>query len=623
MLESIRQNLKGTLVVIVIIIFIVPMVISGVGTSFLGSSSAQEAANVDGETISNMTLDRAIRAERNRLLQMGGIDATSPLLEDARLKGVALDRLTRRASLVAAGKRHSMTMSDMTYAQSILEQEAFQTDGSFDEQKFRSLLAQSGLTSSSYKEEVADDLIVRQQILGLEKSAFVSDYEFSQIARLTHQKRSFFSITFPQARVSDRIEITEDDIVEYYESEAERFRVPEKIKLNYLELSLDDLARDVEVDERDVRDQYDAELANFTQENSYTVAHILIEDASEEKLQAIVQALSSDGDFAALAAEYSDDFATKEQGGMLGVLTPGMFPEAFENAVKGLEPGSVSEPVETEAGTHFIKLVSKTGTEAPSFESRAPEIRRTLAQVAAKERYDLAVDQLGDLTFSSTDLSDAAKSLNLDIQSTAFFDRGATINEGILAFAKVREAAFSDDLKVAGHNSNTLELSPGRTVVLRVSEIKDAYIEPLDDIRAFIQTALTKIKTEEALGQLLAEARKKLKAGENPEAYAKQNELQFKQFSLVKRNVSTDDFTTIALAFGAPQPASEITYVDGMSASGDKLLVGVTEVVDGAEEDLEQGEKEAIITQLANLNAELELSSYLDTVYASAEVELH
>ena len=60
-----------------------------------------------------------------------------------------------------------------------------------------------------------------------------------------------------------------------------------------------------------------------------------------------------------------------------------------------------------------------------------------------------------------------------------------------------------------------------------------------------------------------------------------------------------------------------------MSASGDKLLVGVTEVVDGAEEDLEQGEKEAIITQLANLNAELELSSYLDTVYASAEVELH
>lgn len=61
MLQSVRDNLKGTVVsVIVILFFILPMVITGVGSSFLGSVAGTDAAVVDGRSITKKELSREI-----------------------------------------------------------------------------------------------------------------------------------------------------------------------------------------------------------------------------------------------------------------------------------------------------------------------------------------------------------------------------------------------------------------------------------------------------------------------------------------------------------------------------------------------------------------------------------
>ena len=62
-------------------------------------------------------------------------------------------------------------------------------------------------------------------------------------------------------------------------------------------------------------------------------------------------------EFALLAMDYSEDFGSAESGGDLGYTSGETFPEAFEKALAGLEVGQVSEPINTDAGTHFIKLL--------------------------------------------------------------------------------------------------------------------------------------------------------------------------------------------------------------------------------------------------------------------------
>ena len=148
MLSSVRENLKGTLVIVVVIIFIVPMVISGVGSTFLGSVAGTDAAKVDGETVSNMELERAIRIRRSQIMSQQGVDSSSEFLSDENLRGPVLSSLTSRLAIVANGKGSGMGMSERTFEDILRSQEDFFSDGKFNQQKFTNLLLQSGLTPS-------------------------------------------------------------------------------------------------------------------------------------------------------------------------------------------------------------------------------------------------------------------------------------------------------------------------------------------------------------------------------------------------------------------------------------------------------------------------------------------
>jgi peptidyl-prolyl cis-trans isomerase SurA len=78
------------------------------------------------------------------------------------------------------------------------------------------------------------------------------------------------------------------------------------------------------------------------------------QEALERALDAAFRAKQGE-DFAALAREYSDDPASAERGGRLSPMRHGIFVPEFEDAAFRLQPGEVSDVVETEFGFHVIK----------------------------------------------------------------------------------------------------------------------------------------------------------------------------------------------------------------------------------------------------------------------------
>lgn len=68
-------------------------------------------------------------------------------------------------------------------------------------------------------------------------------------------------------------------------------------------------------------------------------------------------------DFTVLARRYSDDAATRNEGGDLGWFRRGMMVRPFEEAVYALRPGQLSDIVETTFGYHIIKLDRIRGSE--------------------------------------------------------------------------------------------------------------------------------------------------------------------------------------------------------------------------------------------------------------------
>jgi peptidyl-prolyl cis-trans isomerase C len=88
----------------------------------------------------------------------------------------------------------------------------------------------------------------------------------------------------------------------------------------------------------------------------WRASHILVKDRqlANELLKKIKQGAS----FERLAREFSTD-STKSSGGDLGWFGPGKMVAAFEQALKRLSHGSVSDVVSTQFGFHIIKLTGR------------------------------------------------------------------------------------------------------------------------------------------------------------------------------------------------------------------------------------------------------------------------
>ena len=138
-----------------------------------------------------------------------------------------------------------------------------------------------------------------------------------------------------------------------------------------------------DVSDEELQAAYDAQYKDAEPEQEFNASHILVE--TKEEADAIKSELDGGADFAEVAKEKSTG-PSGPGGGSLGWFGPGMMVPAFEEAVAGMEAGSVSDPVETQFGWHVIKLNETRTAEAPALEDVREEletqVRQTKVQTA-------------------------------------------------------------------------------------------------------------------------------------------------------------------------------------------------------------------------------------------------
>ncbi|QYX57036.1 peptidylprolyl isomerase [Roseovarius sp. SCSIO 43702] len=132
-----------------------------------------------------------------------------------------------------------------------------------------------------------------------------------------------------------------------------------------------------------VETAYKEDFVDAQKPTEYKAAHILVE--TEDKAKELLEELEGGADFADLAREHSTG-PSGPNGGELGWFTADMMVEPFGTTVSEMEPGTISEPVETQFGWHVVKLEDTRTQDTPPLDAVRSQIEGKLRQKAVEDR---------------------------------------------------------------------------------------------------------------------------------------------------------------------------------------------------------------------------------------------
>ncbi len=128
---------------------------------------------------------------------------------------------------------------------------------------------------------------------------------------------------------------------------------------------------------------YDERIGSAEPEAEVRARHILVE--TEDEARAVIEKLDGGADFAELAQQESTG-PSAANGGDLGFFSREQMVAPFAEAAFALEPGSVSDPVQTQFGWHVIKVEEKRDREPPKFADVREQLKSTLIRQQLQQR---------------------------------------------------------------------------------------------------------------------------------------------------------------------------------------------------------------------------------------------
>jgi peptidyl-prolyl cis-trans isomerase D len=518
----------------------------------------------------------------------------------------------------------SIRVSDDRIKTTIREMTEFQVDGVFDNNRYLALINQAGFyQSSDFRDYLRVEMTRRQLTQALLASEFNLPYQEKLINALQNQKRNVRFAMIKAEQFKAGIELTDDEINQYYLANQARFENQEKVKLNYITLDVTDIAKTVEVTDADVKAYYEENMASFRKDEQRRVAHILIEfnddeAAAKSKIEALLVRINAGEDFATLAKESSEDTFSGENGGDLDWIERGAMGDAFDEGAFALtEVNSVSDVVQTDFGFHLIKLTDLKAEQVQVFDDVKDELQAKVSNEKAQDKFFELQQEMARLSFESPDsLDEAADAINAKVVTTDWLSKFG--NVAPFNNPKAIEAAFSDLVLQENLNSDIIEVSDTLSIVIRLEEYQPAEVKPLTEVSAQISESLIAQKSTEKAQTTADSLLVSFKAGNDIVDQLTAINAEFVEKTDVARSGSDLDASLSREAFKLPHPTEGMISATTVTLNnGDLALLEVQSVIAS---DVEKDVDPRMAQQQTQQLAQSAYQSFVEALKVDAEI---
>ena len=510
MLKWLRRSTRSWFIYLAIGAIVVVFIFFGVGS--YKSAQANRAAEVNGHVISMTEFGQQYNDLVKRYQERTGAEVTPEMIKSLRLKEMALSQLVEEALLLQAGQRLGLEVTAAELRHQIQGYPFFQQDGKFDEKRYFWVLSRHHLSPQDFEAQERRQLLLRKVIAEVTSFAKVSDPELRELFRMAKEEADVSYLAVSPEKFLARQNPADEAVARYYQENEAEFRLPDRARVSYLIFRTKDYLNRVKLTPTAVEDYLKEHQDEYTRPRVIRAQQILLtlppkatdaeRQQAAQKAQELLGKARAGEDFAALARAHSQDTASRDKGGDLGLVQRGQNPPEWDKVAFALKPRTMGLAA-TSKGIYLIKLeeikeMERLPDAANQVESRLKgEKARQLAKDAAQQ----AREEL-----SRGSLAQVAQKLGLTPQETSLFAlSGAVPGLGLQpAFNQAALHLKPQEL------SKVVELPEGFAILQGV-EHQAAHLPSLaqikDQVKAALSKQLARKQAEQEAGRVLGELR--------------------------------------------------------------------------------------------------------------------
>ena len=642
MLDIIRDKAQSFGVKLIFGIIIVVFVFWGVGN--IGQAPKGSLAVVNGEGITvqdfNKLFKRAVEEQKKTSPDLLSDPAKFKIFKQQVLAQVIMSRLRLQEAA-----RIGLTVTPHELKRVLASFSVFQdAAGKFDPEAYKRVVASQGLTQGEFEAEYRDSLLEEKLMRGVVMSVDVTEAEAKALHDFSLEKRKAEYVLFSAADYKKSATVSDEEIQQYYDNNKESFKKPAMANLEFLLLTPNTLAAGYPVSDQEAQEYYDKNKVRFFQPESFRSRHIFIacppddskapgaEQAIKkagEAINSIEAQLKKGGDFAALAAKFSEDKDSSDKGGEIGWLVKGQTGSGtFEDAALALKPGEISKPVRTEFGFHIIKLEEKKAAVTPPLAEMKKDVVLLIGRDKADADFKNVEKAAEDGLNTNVSFADLAKKFHVTVQTTGL--KAESEAEAQIAPTKDSRQFLADSvagLAAAPAGADGKAPEPvtvpvplnvdGGIALVRVLEAKAAHIPPLDEVRQTISDRLLLNKGMELARLAAQKALPEFTGKEVPAAYkdkVKESQPAIRLFPEVRplglmQEMVTDMFSSTG------------DWLPRVYDSPEGAVIARTKTVEPVTEESWNQVKELFISQLKQRRQKEVLDAFMQRLIESAKIE--
>ena len=608
MLGTIRRKSKGWIAYLIVGLIAVPFTLFGI-QQYIGGSSNSVIAKVDGEDITVNTYYQEFNTQQRNLQQQLGSSYSAEI--DYALRQSIIDSLINEKLLENFTNSMKLVTLDEEVRSLIQSNPVFQVDGVFSEDRYLQILRLNNFTPLTYELEQSKSMSLDQIKRNLNNSAFLSTVQIEQLNDLSSQQREVSFLVINTEKYQDQIVIDQNQISEYFDNNQSNFIEDRKIQVDFVELSLDNIDQQIDPDNETLQNLYIENEELFTNSEQRRAQHILLEDANNAS--AILKEIREGGDFSELARIHSKDITTSDEGGDLGLFERELMVPEFDKAVFDMNVGDISDVVKTDYGYHIIKLNEIRPTTLQSFEEVEGQLLALHKKNVNQKALNELQQELGNLAYEES-IDAVSDQLGLKLQTSDFFSEFSTEYEE--AFVST---AFSDIVLNDGENSDVIELSKDRFIVMSLADQQPERQKVLVEVEDQIIDILRNLGAKRLIDDLAQTISSTLTSGDDVKVKVlmAENNLEWNEVGWITRNAQLP-FNLTGEVYKLSKPnTGEHTY-HTHSADANTTIVIDLKAVKLSQEDLDS---EIVDFYLSEENNELFLS-LLKKLRDSAEIKI-